>query len=511
MGSGSITGTMLRDLALCERRVHHDHHSIPGEKDPVSDFVQMLWAGGINHEGEILGSLNGTIKDLRTVPSVDLIEATIAALGEHTDWIVGGRLEFEDLVGMPDLLHLHRGRWYAGDVKAGTPFAADGERPKTEYSVQVGLYAEILASLSIGSGDRTFIIGGDGELVWYDMEDPVDRAGTTLRQRVRELIGAARTIRDGAASTKGAIAAICGMCHWKTKCTAELVAADDLTQIAQLGRAVRNAMIDTIPTVAALAKADLDGLLLPNGKTTINGVGAARLKRFQDRALLLSTPGARPFARRPLGLSRAPRELHFDIEADPMRKGGYVYLHGFIERIMGQGGDQERFVHFFAEGEDGERDAFASAYAFLTADPEAKIYYYSKFERTSYRALQKRYPNVCSEEDIEALFDPRRAIDLLFDVVMPATEWPTRNNSIKTLAKFSGFSWRDVDAGGAASIAWFHQYEQTGDAGVRNRIVEYNCDDCIATRVLLDALIALPVRPSGPDVISLPVASKPLF
>ena len=36
------------------------------------------------------------------------------------------------------------------------------------------------------------------------------------------------------------------------------------------------------------------------------------------------------------------------------------------------------------------------------------------------------------------------AIDLYFDVVLKATEWPTRDFSIKTLAKHLGFAWRDI-------------------------------------------------------------------
>ena len=35
------------------------------------------------------------------------------------------------------------------------------------------------------------------------------------------------------------------------------------------------------------------------------------------------------------------------------------------------------------------------------------IYYYSKYERTLYRKLQAKYPDVCSANDIEELFDPK--------------------------------------------------------------------------------------------------------
>jgi len=41
---------------------------------------------------------------------------------------------------------------------------------------------------------------------------------------------------------------------------------------------------------------------------------------------------------------------------------------------------------------------------------------------------------------------------------------------------------------GAASIQWFHEWAEHGDPAVRQRILDYNEDDCRATRVLVDAL-----------------------
>ena len=127
----------------------------------------------------------------------------------------------------------------------------------------------------------------------------------------------------------------------------------------------------------------------------------------------------------------------------------------------------------------------------MTGVPTATIWYYSKYERTLYRKLQARYPDVCSAEAIEALFDPARAVDLYNDVVTKATEWPTNDQSIKTLAKYLGFTWRDTNPSGAASIEWFDQWVRTRDPAVRSRILDYNEDDCKATRVLLDGIRAL--------------------
>jgi predicted RecB family nuclease len=196
------------------------------------------------------------------------------------------------------------------------------------------------------------------------------------------------------------------------------------------------------------------------------------------------------YLRNSITLPVRPVELFFDIEVDPLQD--ICYLHGIVERRDGNS-DTERYIYFFAEEVTplAERDCFAKALSYLNGQKEAVIYYYSKYERTNYRKLQKRYPDVCSAEEIEQLFDPTHAVDLYGDVVIKATEWPTRDHSIKTLAKHLGFTWRDVHPSGAASVEWFDRWTRQRDHETKQRILDYNEDDCRATRVLLDGIRGL--------------------
>jgi predicted RecB family nuclease len=104
-----------------------------------------------------------------------------------------------------------------------------------------------------------------------------------------------------------------------------------------------------------------------------------------------------------------------------------------------------------------------------------------------------KYPEVCTPAEIETLFDPANSVDLYNDVIKKATEWPTRDYSIKTLAQYLGFTWKDKHPSGAASIEWFYRWVETGDPDIRTRILEYNEDDCRATRVLFDGIRGLAV------------------
>ena len=75
---------------------------------------------------------------------------------------------------------------------------------------------------------------------------------------------------------------------------------------------------------------------------------------------------------------------------------------------------------------------------------------------------------------------------------------------LKVLATMAGFSWRDEDPSGEASIAWYEEAAR-GDLESRHRLLAYNEDDVRATRALREWIDG-PVRslPHLDDVIGLP-------
>jgi len=250
--------------------------------------------------------------------------------------------------------------------------------------------------------------------------------------------------------------------------------------------ASKNVFQQPVKSVHELAGINPAGFI-SGKKTVFSGIGPATLEKIQARAKLLTTKDAKPYLRAPVVLPVSALELFFDLEVDPMRD--VCYLHGFVERRSGNT-KAEKFVPFFANDptDAAEERAFADAWRYIQASQPCSIYYYSKYERTLYRKLRAKYPHICTEAEIEALFNPASAVDLYFDVVLKATEWPTHDFSIKTLAKYLGFAWRDTHPSGAASIEWFDRWVRTRDPNIRQRILDYNEDDCRATRVLLDGI-----------------------
>jgi predicted RecB family nuclease len=493
-----ITASMLHDLVTCSHRVAMDLFADPAERDRVSPFVQLLWERGALYEEQVVADLGEPFVDLSMFTGDEKKLRTIEAMDRGEPLIYGGRIAVDDLLGDPDLLRKEGAGFIAGDIKSGAGEEGvggeGGGRPKKHYAVQLALYTDILEQIGRSAGRRAFIWDIHGEEVLYDfMVMHGGRNPYRLWDVYQECLGEARNIANRIAGTLPAYSSgICKNCVWYTACIKSLEATNDLTLIPELGRSKRDVMISRIASIrdlAGITPADY----IAGGKTVFAGIGPSTLEKMHTRAKLLTTENSKPYLRAPVILPVTETELFFDIEVDPFRD--LCYLHGFVER-RGGGNGSERFVSFFTEDTtpESEEQAFAEAWQFMQEAHPCNIYYYSKYERTIYRKLRQKYPHVCTEAEIEALFDPTRAVDLYFDVVLRATEWPTRDFSIKTLAKYLGFSWRDTHPSGAASIEWFHRWIETKDPAIRQRILDYNEDDCRAIIVLLDGIRQLCVR-----------------
>ncbi|MFW6181511.1 MAG: TM0106 family RecB-like putative nuclease [Spirochaetota bacterium] len=486
-----ITASMLYDYLMCPHRLYLDVHGDQTQRDPESVFMRLLWEKGTLFEKEVVGALQAPFTDLSGQPGDRREERTREAMARGKELIYGGRIRADDLLGDPDLLRRQGAGYAAGDIKSGSGLEGGSEqdegRPKERYAVQLGLYTDILERLGASAGRSAFIWDVHGREVPYNLDDPAGgRRGRPLWRAYRECLEAAREVVHGRAATLPAWFSGCKLCHWRSHCFAQLAAMDDLTLIPELGRSRRDALCPRVRTITELASCSLEPLTRGK-KTVFPRIGADTLLRYQVRARLLKDRSPRPVVRRGFTLPMARVELFFDIETDPMRD--LCYLHGFVER-RDRDPATERYTAFFAESPtaEGEREAFDRALDYVRSLPGAVLYYYSRYEPRWWLQLQERYPEAAARAEVEELFCPGRAVDLYYDVVKPFTDWPANDYSIKSLAKFLGFRWRDASPSGAESVEWFNRWAETGDPEIKRRILEYNEDDCLAMRVLLDAL-----------------------
>jgi len=145
--------------------------------------------------------------------------------------------------------------------------------------------------------------------------------------------------------------------------------------------------------------------------------------------------------------------------------------------------------------DEAEKEAWKNFWEYIDSLPQDDfaVYYYSAHEKTAYKKLQKLYSDVISKEKVEDFFENPNVIDL-YKIVASKTDWPLWSYSLKSIATYLGFSWRDETPSGALSIQWFNKYLETKDESILKRILEYNEDDCKATMVMKDALEKLNIE-----------------
>lgn len=497
-----LTASQLYSHLSCPHRVAMDAAGDPVLRDEVSPFVQMLWERGVTHERELVAALAEPYEDFSALRGEAREAATRAAIARQAPLIYGGRLSVHELLGEPDLLRREGAGYVAIDIKSGAAReGADDEdegQLRKHYGVQLALYTDILEQMGLSAGRYGYIWDVKGEQTRYDLSTPLGRRSPCLWDLYLKTRAAVRATLAAPQNSTPALSSTCKPCVWRSACFTQLRERQDLTLLPELGRAAREALHEEFPSLRHLATADLNHFI-DGDRTAFSRVGAATLRKFQRRAVLQLAHEAHPYLTACIEWPKPAAELFFDIETDPMRQ--LCYLHGFIIRehdVAGQA--RERFEGIFAReaSMDAERDAFAAAMAVFRRFPDALVVHYSRYERTEYRRLVARYPEVATPEEIEALFAKPRALDLYVDVIRPHSEWPTHDFSIKSLAKHCGFKWRDADPSGASSIEWFDRWVKTGDPRLKQRLLAYNEDDCRAMQVVLDHMARLPVWPDGP-------------
>lgn len=492
-----ITGSKLYDYIQCPHRVWRDVYGPDDEKiKEINPFVELLWNKGIQHEEKIVSNI-GEYVDLSEGDLQERFVATLRAMQEGASLIYQGVLFVGKLKGIPDLLRrMPDGTYLPIEIKSGMGFegAEDEEfeevgKMKKTYAVQLCLYVDLLMQLGYAKEKRAVVIDISKKEVEYDLTQQLGKRNKqTFWEFYEETKEKVENLLTDQVQNKPAMAGNCKLCPWYKSCKKWCKENDDLTNIFYLGRSKRDQlnMELYVTKVGEISELDVAEILerKKHDKQFLKGVAEKTLSKIVARADMIHNKRD-PVLYGKLELPVVSHELFFDIEDDPTQE--FVYLHGVYER----NGEQERFLDFTATESslEAEEDAWQRFWDYIRSLPQDDfaVYYYSQHEKTTYFKMQKKYPNVISVDELSIFFGNPNVIDL-YKIVLKDTDWPLGSYSLKEIAQYLGFKWRDESPSGALSIQWFNKYLETRGQKDLQRILDYNEDDCKATMVLKDAL-----------------------
>lgn len=490
-----ITPSLLYDYLQCPHKVWRDVYG-PREEfvQDENPFLKLLWERGVQHEEDIIDNFESEFVDCSHGSEEERIAATYRAIDERAEYIYQGILAHGDLFGIPDLLYFDGDEYVPIEIKSGAASEGGDDdsagKPKKEYGVQLALYADLLNRKGLNSSRRAMVIDTTGERIEYDLNAPLGvRTPETMWELYQRIRGEVTALLENATRNDPAMCGACKMCGWGASCKKWAAENDDLTQLFYVGRTVRDTIRRDLDSsrIDDLISQDIGSLVdqKKTDKSFLKGIGESTLTKMALRARLMKD-NAQPVIHENFDFPTVSTELFFDIESDPTQD--FVYLHGFWVRDS----NGERFVEFTARAitPEDERRVWAESIEFIRSfDPEkVAVYYYSAYEKSSYRRLRKKFPDVISEEHLEEMFGHPNFIDL-YSIVTKMTDWPLGSYGIKAIAQYLEFKWRDETPSGALSIQWYNEFLNTEDEALLKRILEYNEDDCKATMVVKDYLL----------------------
>ncbi len=306
----------------------------------------------------------------------------------------------------------------------------------------------------------------------------------------------------------------CATCCWRRPCNAHAAASGHLGDVSGVGAGRRRQLIQLqIHTIGELAQSDPSWL----GQALVRQGHPSQADHHHALATALvlqaRSQQSQQVQRRPAPvapsipssltarLHQSPGVLFYDIEADPDARENY--LHGFLSLTpqdpgspWGPTGDltggSAQHHPILCLPQHGDGRCWQRIHRFLNRFPGWPLLHYGETERIELLRLAHRVgASTASREDLQ-----QRFVDV-HQLVRQQWVLPLSSYGLKSVATWLGFRWRDPRGEGARAVLWWRHWRRHGHRHDLRRILEYNQDDCQATRVVAAWLLAQEQAPSS--------------
>jgi len=483
-----LTAELLLNYQRCGRRAFLDTHGDRSQKSPPSDFLIKLMQDSLVHQQTVLAGQTWHRPHYSELDWTTGAQATLELMHQGVEQIYQGILLVEQpglsLLSKPTLLIKQPGHSYFGDWLYVPSDIKLSKRPKLEYQIVVAFHVQLLAATQGAWPETAWLLlrerGRYAVDLWQvlpQMQTVLAALSQTLQQQEPEVF-----------ITRNR----CSLCPWFNHCYRIAQSQQHLSLLPGVTPSRYPALQQlNLTSIDALAAAD------PSHLGPLSGFGqdaAVRLVQqaqavSQNQAILLQEPSRNDFAVDAIAakgpvqdpLPTATVELYFDIEAEPGLN--LTYLHGVL--VIDREAGRQTFQPFLAESPEAELLVWQQFLSLVQSYPTAPIFHFCAYEVQTVERLAKLYRTPAH------LIKPllTRFVDLHLWVTQRVA-LPVESYTLKQIANWLGFQWRDAAADGAQSIYWYTQWLQTGERAFLDAILRYNEDDCRATYHVKDWLAA---------------------
>ena len=502
-----LTDELLLNYKRCRRRTYLDVHGNVRERDTEKEFLLKLRRESQTHiKNVLLGqsfvyqkpsvskrnwSLNERQTKIMMEQGVDCIYGGMLALN-FTDWQSSLKLFNPDLevreepplthdsqetlvndltfLASPTLLIKTAGKSNFGDWSYLPVNIKLGRRPKPEYKLIAAFHAQILAAIQGSMPLQSQLILRQHDSYCVNLEYWLPK----MQTMVADCLAMLTELDEPEVFISRQR---CSLCHWYSHCYNIAKSQQHLSLIPGVTpkryEYLSSQGIETIEYLASINSSLVNEII---SEDIVNQLQQQAHSILNNRAIFKST---NKLANR-LEVPTQEIEVYFDIEAEP--EINLDYLLGVL--IVDRRNNTEVFYPLLAEKPEDEGIIWQQFLNLVIRYSDAPIFHFSEYEVDAIKRLAKLYGTPKTE--IKTLLS--RFVDL-HQIVTESIVLPVESYSLKSLANWIGFEWREQGASGDQCVCWYDRWLKTSDRSSLASILRYNEDDCRATYYLKDWLV----------------------
>ncbi len=395
------------------------------------------------------------------------IVLTPAALKWGATFFLNATWEDENVSLAFDGLHRVPGPSKLGDFHYVPVLFCDGRQVRKQQRALLDVYGLLITRLQ----GRT---PGSG-IIWHGQEcratrvqlshDPheADRLVGELRRMLSEEVPPRLVLNDH-----------CAVCEFRQGCHQQAVEEDNISLLRGLKeKEVKAYARKGILTVTQLAHTFRPRRRRRRSKDGGHGHNPAL------QALAIRDRKAYVFGSPQLPVS--PVRVYLDLEGKPDER--FVYLIGVI---IADGLSESRHS-FWADRPEDEARILEQFLRLLQPYEQFHVFCYGSYERTFLKRMRKNARRKRLVDQVLA-----RMTNVL-SIIYGHVYFPVYSNGLKEVARFLGFAWTDPDASGIQSLVWRADWEQAGEESLKQRLLRYNIEDCVALKRVTEVLFGITV------------------
>ncbi|MEL4897141.1 TM0106 family RecB-like putative nuclease [Crocosphaera sp. Alani8] len=488
-----ITDTLLLDYKRCSRRAFLNIHGDLTKQEPKRDFLNKLRQESQRHIASVLDTYYPYYEKVSILQtsSKERAKATEVLMQQGVDCIYQGQLWVDahtltswdcsenpemtlpsgyDYLGKPHLLIKQPGLSKFGNWSYYPVSIHLGRKAKPEYRLMATFYAQLLGIIQETPPPNPELIVRPLKQSWVDIGEWLPKLEFILDECVAVL------------ETRGEPEVFisrqrCSLCPWYGHCYAIAKSQQHLSLVPGVTPNRYKSLQELgVMTTESLATANSDSL------EELIGTELGNKLQLQARSIVHNQPIPRPQHEYNSGeiLVNQTIELYFDIEAEPERNLDYLLGVVVVNRVN----QTQTFYPLLAETPQEEGVIWQQFLELVHTYDQAPIFHFSDYEKDTIKRLGNLYQTPRFE--IEHLLS--RFVDL-HRCVITSVIFPVESYSLKSLANWLGFHWRDAGISGDQCVCWYDQWLSTGDRSFLSSILRYNEDDCLATLHLKNWLV----------------------